>query len=265
MHREGLDAAGRGRRTSTVDGPSPAIRVCAVSASGEHGYRALADHAGRRSAGDPRPAGQREHHLALAPGLPWSLGSELLAALRGEPLKPGERLVPGSPAWGSMALAAFDARAVALPRLGKRRARSRAFVAATHGRGSGRGRGGQQAGRNDQRGPGRPLHASRPASRGAPPSPSPGTSPTCSGSTTRAISTAGVGPTPRPWPAIWPRTSTRFGSGRSFTTRRSTSRTCPRSSSTPWPRRASSFAARPASGRKTATSAGSRGAMAAAR
>ncbi len=83
--------------------------------SGEHGYRALAT----TPEGDPLviqgPLGKGSIVLALAPGLPWSLGSERLAALRGEPLKAGERLMPGSPAWGSMALTAFDARAVALP------------------------------------------------------------------------------------------------------------------------------------------------------
>ena len=39
----------------------------------------------------------------------------LLAASRSEPLQPGERLVPGTPGWGTMALAALDDRAVALP------------------------------------------------------------------------------------------------------------------------------------------------------
>ncbi|MGO9112499.1 MAG: GH116 family glycosyl-hydrolase, partial [Thermoguttaceae bacterium] len=83
--------------------------------SGEHGYRALAT----TPEGDPLviqgPLGKGSIILALAPGLPWSLGSALLAAVRGEPLKAGERLVPGSPTWGTMALTALDARAVALP------------------------------------------------------------------------------------------------------------------------------------------------------
>ena len=82
--------------------------------AGEHGYRAEVT----APNGDPLviygPLGKGHIILALAPGLPWSLGSELLAALRGQPLKPGERLVPGSPACGSMALAAFDPKAVAL-------------------------------------------------------------------------------------------------------------------------------------------------------
>ena len=73
------------------------------------------DHAGRRSAGDRGPLGKGRIILALAPGLPWAWGRELLAAARGKPLKQGERLVPGSPAWGTMALAAFDADAAALP------------------------------------------------------------------------------------------------------------------------------------------------------
>ncbi len=82
---------------------------------GQHGYRALLT----TPDGDPLviqgPLGKGSIVLALAPGLPWSLGNKLLAALRREPLKTGERLVPGNPAWGSMALTAFDARAVALP------------------------------------------------------------------------------------------------------------------------------------------------------
>jgi uncharacterized protein (DUF608 family) len=53
--------------------------------------------------------------MTLAPGLPWAWGRELLAAARGKPLKQGERLLPGSPTWGTMALAAFHADAVALP------------------------------------------------------------------------------------------------------------------------------------------------------
>ena len=82
---------------------------------GEHGYRVLAS----TPQGDPLviqgPLGKGSVILALAPELPWSLGSELLAALGSQPLKAGERLVPGSPNWGTMALAAFDPRAVALP------------------------------------------------------------------------------------------------------------------------------------------------------
>ena len=83
--------------------------------SGEQGYKALVTTA----AGDPLviegPLGKGRIVLVLAPGLPWSWGSELLVAARGEALKPGERLVPGNPSWGTMALAALDHDAVALP------------------------------------------------------------------------------------------------------------------------------------------------------
>ena len=54
----------------------------------------------------------------LAPGLPWSWGSVLLAASRGEPLKPGERLVPGHSGLGhAWRWSALDEQAVALPGL----------------------------------------------------------------------------------------------------------------------------------------------------
>jgi uncharacterized protein (DUF608 family) len=83
--------------------------------SGEHGCRALIS----TGAGDPLviegPLGKGRIILALAPRLPWSWGCELIAAARGEALKPGERLVPGNPAWGTMALAALDADGAALP------------------------------------------------------------------------------------------------------------------------------------------------------
>ncbi|MGA2031441.1 MAG: GH116 family glycosyl-hydrolase, partial [Thermoguttaceae bacterium] len=82
--------------------------------SGEHGYRALATLPDGAPLVIEGPLGKGKIILALAPGLPWDLGSELLASRRGEPLRSGERLVPGSPNWGSMALTAFDARAVAL-------------------------------------------------------------------------------------------------------------------------------------------------------
>ena len=61
------------------------------------------------------PLGKGRIILALAPELPWSWGSGLLTAARSEPLKPGEQLTPGNPAWGTMALAALDADAIAMP------------------------------------------------------------------------------------------------------------------------------------------------------
>jgi uncharacterized protein (DUF608 family) len=79
------------------------------------GYRALAT----TPDGDPLviegPLGKGRIILALAPGLPWAWGREMLTAARRPALKRGERLLPGNPAWGTMALAAFDANAVALP------------------------------------------------------------------------------------------------------------------------------------------------------
>jgi uncharacterized protein (DUF608 family) len=69
--------------------------------------------------GDPLivegPLGKGRVILVLAPALPWSWGSVLLAAVRGTPLQSGERLVPGHASWGTMALAALDDQAVALP------------------------------------------------------------------------------------------------------------------------------------------------------
>ncbi len=53
--------------------------------------------------------------LALAPGLPWSWGSQLLLAARTTPLEADERIVPGASALGTMALAVLDAPAIALP------------------------------------------------------------------------------------------------------------------------------------------------------
>jgi len=81
---------------------------------GEKGYRPLAT----TPDGDPLivegPLGKGRIILVLAPNLPWSWGSVLLAASRGEPLKSGERLVPGHPGWGTMALVALDDEAAAL-------------------------------------------------------------------------------------------------------------------------------------------------------
>ncbi len=83
--------------------------------TGEKGYRTLA----ATPDGDPLivegPLGKGRILLVLAPGLPWSWGSALLAALRGKPLKPGEQIVPGSPGWGTMALTALASEAAALP------------------------------------------------------------------------------------------------------------------------------------------------------
>ena len=70
-------------------------------------------------AGDPLvlegPLGKGRIVLVLAADLPWSWGSELLLASRGQPLQAGERLAPGTPGWGTMTLAALDDQAVALP------------------------------------------------------------------------------------------------------------------------------------------------------
>jgi uncharacterized protein (DUF608 family) len=83
--------------------------------AGEHGYRALV----ATPEGDPLliegPLGKGRIVVALALGLPWQWGCDLLAAAPGKPLAAGERLVPASPTWGSMALAALDAEASALP------------------------------------------------------------------------------------------------------------------------------------------------------
>jgi uncharacterized protein (DUF608 family) len=82
--------------------------------SGEQGYRALAT----TPNGDPLIIegrfGKGKILLVLAPGLPWDWGKVLLASARGKPLAAGERLVPGHPGWGSMALIALDEPAAAL-------------------------------------------------------------------------------------------------------------------------------------------------------
>ncbi len=82
---------------------------------GENGYQALV----RTPQGDPLviegPLGKGRILLVLAAKLPWSWGAALALASRGETLKAGQSLVPGSPGWGTMSLAALDARAVALP------------------------------------------------------------------------------------------------------------------------------------------------------
>jgi uncharacterized protein (DUF608 family) len=82
---------------------------------GAHGYRAVVT----TLTGDPLvvvgPLGKGQIILVLAPGLPWSWGSELLLSARGAPLAPGQTIVPGAPGLGTMALVAFDAKAVTLP------------------------------------------------------------------------------------------------------------------------------------------------------
>lgn len=81
----------------------------------EGGYRALASTA----TGDPLviegPLGKGRIILVLAPALAWSWGRELLLAARGEPLQPGQRIVPSGPTLGTMALSALGAEAVAIP------------------------------------------------------------------------------------------------------------------------------------------------------
>jgi uncharacterized protein (DUF608 family) len=81
----------------------------------EGSYRAVASTPG----GDPLviegPLGRGRIILVLAPRCPWGMGSALLAASRGQPLKAGDRLVPGATGWGTMALAALDPQAAALP------------------------------------------------------------------------------------------------------------------------------------------------------
>ncbi len=53
--------------------------------------------------------------LALASELPWLWGAKWLADRRGEALKPGQHVVPGSSTWGTLALATLDADSEALP------------------------------------------------------------------------------------------------------------------------------------------------------
>jgi uncharacterized protein (DUF608 family) len=81
---------------------------------GQDGYHALA----ATAVGDPLivegPLGKGRIILALAAGLPWRGGAELLAAARGEPLLLGQRLTPGWPQWGTMALATPQAQAIGL-------------------------------------------------------------------------------------------------------------------------------------------------------
>ena len=99
------------------------------------------------------PLGKGRIILVLAPGLPWSWGEELIVAARGEALKPGRRLVPGNPSWGTMALAALDASAVALPAWSSAEELA-AFIADPAAAKPGSRRRDQQARPNDQRRPG---------------------------------------------------------------------------------------------------------------
>ncbi|TWT81025.1 hypothetical protein CA13_24720 [Planctomycetes bacterium CA13] len=75
------------------------------------GYRVLATTA----SGDPLliegPLGKGRIILAMASGLPWSVGSPLLLASRKTPLQSNERIVPGAEALGTMALSVLDANA----------------------------------------------------------------------------------------------------------------------------------------------------------
>ncbi|MBM3890326.1 MAG: hypothetical protein FJ388_14520, partial [Verrucomicrobia bacterium] len=83
---------------------------------GEKGYCALVT----APNGDPLiisgPLGKGRIVLALAKDLPWSWAAALFASAQTEPLKDGERIVPASPGWGTMTLAALDETAVATPR-----------------------------------------------------------------------------------------------------------------------------------------------------
>ncbi len=81
----------------------------------EGGYRALASTPDGAPLVIEGPLGKGRTILVLARGCPWGMGSALLAASRGQPLKAGDRLVPGATGWGTMALAALDPKAVALP------------------------------------------------------------------------------------------------------------------------------------------------------
>ena len=78
-------------------------------------YRVLATSA----SGDPLlmegPLGKGRIILSMAPGLPWSWGSQLLLASRRTPLEQDQRIVPGASVMGTMALAVLDAPAAALP------------------------------------------------------------------------------------------------------------------------------------------------------
>ncbi|MCR4415224.1 MAG: non-lysosomal glucosylceramidase, partial [Thermoguttaceae bacterium] len=81
----------------------------------EGGYRAMVSTKNKLPLIIEGPLGKGRVILVLGSRLPWSWGSALLAASRGQPLKPGERLTPGHPGWGTMALAALEPNAAVLP------------------------------------------------------------------------------------------------------------------------------------------------------
>ena len=97
--------------------PWPVSRFTRLTdfASGESGYRVLL----ATPQGEPLlvegPLGKGRIVLALAPELPWSWGSGLLAAARGTPLSAGERVVPGASDWGTLTLAAVAEHVASLP------------------------------------------------------------------------------------------------------------------------------------------------------
>ncbi|MCX6900669.1 MAG: GH116 family glycosyl-hydrolase [Verrucomicrobia bacterium] len=83
---------------------------------GEKGCRALVTAPNGNPLLISCPLGKGRVIFALAKNLPWSWAAALLASARGEPLKNGERLIPCSPGWGTMTLAALDDNAIATPR-----------------------------------------------------------------------------------------------------------------------------------------------------
>ena len=176
------------------------------------------------------PLGKGRMILALAPGCRGAGAARCwpprAAAAEGRRAA-GARL----PGWGTMALAACEEQAAALPGLDDRASSWPALLAESGRRPKpGRRSSDQPARRDGQRGAGRAVHAAarRRADRDL--RASPGTSPTSSGSSTRATCTAAAGSTPWPSAATSPSTAEPCGSGRGSTTRPSTSRTCPRSS-----------------------------------
>jgi len=82
---------------------------------GEHGYRAGITIDGGGPLEVAGPLGKGKILIFLAAGISANYERDFLAAARGKPLEPGEHLVPAHPGWGSMALAALDAEAAAVP------------------------------------------------------------------------------------------------------------------------------------------------------